>query len=719
MQCLYCGKALGLLRELSEREFCSHEHQRQYKKMTQLAFSRLFEAPTEAAQPDLAEGAARRESLFLRPALPKFGFTDGQAVCGSTMDSQQRPQYQLGPLPMDGSRTVQRVYDTPALAGGEQPQASPALRQAGAWVLPLPAPAPAAIDSSRDLSSLRPTFRSATVQALPRHVLESASAGLALQVAVESPVPVLAAPAQACPSFQVQPAAFHMPQAGKLPVNLQLRTVDLPLVALSGALSSKPSLDPIQSQLQPVDIASTTLREAASVELSFGGRLCLPVHCGDSGFPVGSPLARALPQLPAAAAAPVCSLVSPSLVPVQVQEVPVAGQMLAEAVPLACAAPAVRRLKLQIAADKLTLRAEEKMTEKFSGADLLAVPLSASVSPNLEPASSLPALASLFRLGGGARAVTPQPHLSDRLAPIDRLRVPVAFMEIPMPALRPVVPRNSSLRIMETFEYVRPMEEQQLDIVQSFLNFWRATPAYLRYATASFAVLTMLWVGAPVSRVNNLVSTRWSRVQAGMRGRAAVEMSEDFQDGMQGWQGQGEWTRSWQINKAGYARPGRLALYEPSMHMQDYRMEFLVQIEKKAVGWAYRAGDTENYYAAKITVVKPGPLPVLSLVRYPVIGGRQGEKVEIPIRILMHNDTPYRVQLTVNGQEFSTSIEGQLVDLWRDDKLKAGGFGFFSDTGERARVYWMKLSHQDDFIGRVCAYFGPVDVDKGKDSRSF
>ncbi len=102
MQCLYCGKQLGLLRELSEREFCSREHQRQYKKMTQLAFSRLFDAHTEAAPPELAEGAARKESLFLRPALPKFGFTDGQAARGSIMDSQQRPQYQLGPLPMVG-----------------------------------------------------------------------------------------------------------------------------------------------------------------------------------------------------------------------------------------------------------------------------------------------------------------------------------------------------------------------------------------------------------------------------------------------------------------------------------------------------------------------------------------------------------------------------------------------------------------------------------------
>jgi hypothetical protein len=188
---------------------------------------------------------------------------------------------------------------------------------------------------------------------------------------------------------------------------------------------------------------------------------------------------------------------------------------------------------------------------------------------------------------------------------------------------------------------------------------------------------------------------------------------------MQDWKGQAGWDRSWRVEEAGYVRPGRLALYQPSMQMESYRMEFLVQIEKQAVGWVYRAADHENYYAAKITIVKPGPLPLLSLVRYPVIGGKEGPRVEIPIRVLMHNDTPYRVQLTVNGMDFSTSIEGQLVDFWRDERLKIGGVGFFSDTGEMARLYWMKLSRQDDFVGRVCAYFyqNPIQRDVLKRSQ--
>ena len=109
---------------------------------------------------------------------------------------------------------------------------------------------------------------------------------------------------------------------------------------------------------------------------------------------------------------------------------------------------------------------------------------------------------------------------------------------------------------------------------------------------------------------------------------------------------------------------------------------------------------------------------MLSLVRYSVIRGRQGPRVEIPIRVAVAGDRPYRVQLAVNGQDFSTSIEGQLVDFWRDGAHRAGGFGFFSDRGERARVYCLKLSHQDDFLGRMCAYFDPLLADSKQGPRS-
>jgi len=288
-----------------------------------------------------------------------------------------------------------------------------------------------------------------------------------------------------------------------------------------------------------------------------------------------------------------------------------------------------------------------------------------------------------------------------------------------MPVQHPVVPRRSSLRIVETFEYQRPLDEPPFDLFQSLVRLWRTTPVYFRYAAASVCLILLLWARIPGGGVARMIESRWGQVQQGIQSRAAVELSEDFQGSMNDWQGQGDWTRTWQKSKAGFVRPRRLALYQPSMQMQEYKVEFLMQVEKKAASWAYRAADEENYYATKIEIVKPGPLPVLSLVRYPVIGGRAGRRVEVPIRVLMHNDMPYRVQLTVSGEGFSTSIEGQLVDFWRDDSLKVGGFGFFSDTGESFRIYWMRLSHQNDFIGRVCAYIRPAPLEVNDPKRRY
>jgi hypothetical protein len=33
-----------------------------------------------------------------------------------------------------------------------------------------------------------------------------------------------------------------------------------------------------------------------------------------------------------------------------------------------------------------------------------------------------------------------------------------------------------------------------------------------------------------------------------------------------------------------------------------------------------------------------------------------------------------------------------------------GGVGFFADAGERARLYWMKVSKNQDWLGVVCSF---------------
>jgi hypothetical protein len=322
----------------------------------------------------------------------------------------------------------------------------------------------------------------------------------------------------------------------------------------------------------------------------------------------------------------------------------------------------------------------------------------------------LPALASLFRYARTTKSYRASPVVFERVQPKDQTHVPLAYMEVPMPYRAPSVPQSSQLRIVETFEYLRPLDKPGLSPLQALSLLWQRTPAYVKFAAAAACLILLIWSASPTVRLNEAVATRWTEVQQSIQERAAVELVEDFGSGPGAWEGRRNWDRTWSFHRAGFVRPGRLGLYRPSVAMEDYRVEFLAQIERKSVGWVYRAADQENYYVTKIMIVKGGPLPSLALVRYAVIDGKAGPMVEIPIRLLMHNDTPYRVEVKVEGKNFTTAIEGQLVDYWRDDRLKVGGVGFFSDTGERARLYWVKLSYQDDFIGRMCAYFYPNPI---------
>jgi hypothetical protein len=218
---------------------------------------------------------------------------------------------------------------------------------------------------------------------------------------------------------------------------------------------------------------------------------------------------------------------------------------------------------------------------------------------------------------------------------------------------------------------------------------------------ASIVLAAALWFGGSLWQGGSLAAANdWAR-QA-IRNRAALELDDNFRGGLQRWAGGRNWAQSWTHDPAGYMRTGQLALYQPSLKLTDYRLEFFAQIERQSLGWVVRARDTQNYYAMKFTIMEPGPRPMLSVVRYPVIGGKKGIRVQVPIRAMIHNDRPYRVQVDVKGNRFSTLVEGQVVDTWSDDTLPAGGVGFFSEAGERARLYWMKVSSNTDVLGRVC-----------------
>jgi hypothetical protein len=192
-----------------------------------------------------------------------------------------------------------------------------------------------------------------------------------------------------------------------------------------------------------------------------------------------------------------------------------------------------------------------------------------------------------------------------------------------------------------------------------------------------------------------------------IRDHAAIKLNDDFKGGLSSWTGSaprmsGE---DWSVVN-GFIRPGHLRLWKDSLPMSDYQMEFVGQIEKKAMAWAFRASDLNNYYATKIAITRPGPLPTADLVRYSVTDGREGSRVSLPLPLQIRNDTLYRVQMNVKGDFFSTMVNGQMVDSWTDKRHRSGGVGFFSDSGEVASLRWVTVSNRDDFVGRVLSYFG-------------
>jgi hypothetical protein len=200
----------------------------------------------------------------------------------------------------------------------------------------------------------------------------------------------------------------------------------------------------------------------------------------------------------------------------------------------------------------------------------------------------------------------------------------------------------------------------------------------------------------------------WMR--EGIATRAAVQYTDNLRDGMEAWGAAAKsYPAGWARNADGYVQTGALALFSPTRTLTDYRLEFFGQIENKGIGWTVRAKDENNYHAMKFTVIEAGLRPIIAMVHYNVIDGKAGKKMQIPLNVMVHNRQPIQVAVNLKGTRFVTSIDGEEVDSFSDDSLRAGGVGFFSEAGEKARLYWVKVSKNDDWLGHVCAFLSGVN----------
>jgi hypothetical protein len=182
---------------------------------------------------------------------------------------------------------------------------------------------------------------------------------------------------------------------------------------------------------------------------------------------------------------------------------------------------------------------------------------------------------------------------------------------------------------------------------------------------------------------------------------------DDFRSGLGNWEGLKSTASDWG-SADGEVRPTSLRIWKPSTSLSNYELEFMGQIEHKSMDWAFRAADLKNYYATKLVITKAGPLPNAGLIRYIVLDGRERERVELPLPLTLERGVDYRVRVSVQGNHFLTSVNGQLISSWTDNILSRGGVGFFSDNGESALLKWVSVSERDSMLGRIASHFSLI-----------
>jgi hypothetical protein len=201
-----------------------------------------------------------------------------------------------------------------------------------------------------------------------------------------------------------------------------------------------------------------------------------------------------------------------------------------------------------------------------------------------------------------------------------------------------------------------------------------------------------------------------------IRSQAPVTLREDFSGGLKDWTTATLRTAGKIVddpkgiasNEGGLVHPGSLRIWNRSTSLENYQMEFMGELEKKSLSWAFRAGDAKNYYATKVMIVKPGPLPNAALVRYVMMNGREWERVQLPIPVTLERGGSYRVRVSVQDDRFITYLNGQVISSWSDKRLRRGGVGFFSDDDDPQKVDWVSLSERDSFLGKMLAHFSLI-----------
>ena len=147
------------------------------------------------------------------------------------------------------------------------------------------------------------------------------------------------------------------------------------------------------------------------------------------------------------------------------------------------------------------------------------------------------------------------------------------------------------------------------------------------------------------------------------------------------------WTTNWGT-EAPSNKGKQISLYRPTMAISDYRIEIQGQIEKKALGWIFRAHDPKNYYVMKLEWLKPGvDDPIPALIKYAVIDGKETTHTQVMLPLdNVTLTTLFKIRTDVKGNKFTTYVNDKRVDYWADSQIEVGGAGLYAEPNERAII---------------------------------
>ncbi len=217
-----------------------------------------------------------------------------------------------------------------------------------------------------------------------------------------------------------------------------------------------------------------------------------------------------------------------------------------------------------------------------------------------------------------------------------------------------------------------------------------------------------------VIRHTTLLGRASDALAAAVRSRSPVTLHFDSSAGWRDWVAhqarsvprptEPGWTKEPTSSRAS------LRIWKPSTQLANYQMEFLGELRKRNFSWAFRASDADNYYGTQVFILRPGAIPNAGLIRYVMLNGREWDRVQLPIPVTLQEGGSFRVRVTVDRDHFITSVNGQVVSAWSDQRLQRGGVGFFAEPGELSAIKWVNVYERDSFLGRMLAHFSLIQI---------